>query len=296
MSPLEPSVETKWFVIYRGPLSSCNYTCGYCPFAKTKNTREELDRDAECLDRFVAWVRTRKESIGILFTPWGEALIHRHYQRAMVELSHLPHVRRVAAQTNLSFALEWIEDADLGTFALWTTYHPDETSLGRFVEKSNRLARMGAKHSVGVVGRKEAIPAIRSLRSMIDPKIYVWVNAWKRQVDYYTPEEVAVLSEIDPHFHFNLRPHVSQGRTCRSGSEAFTVDGNGDARRCHFIPSVIGNIYDSGFEAALEPRSCSAPECRCHIGYVHLRHLELDSVFGDGILERIPAIFDGPGF
>lgn len=295
MNPGESSGTAKWFIIYRGPLSSCNYACGYCPFAKTKNTREELARDAECLDRFVEWVMTRTESIKILFTPWGEALIHRHYQRAMTDLSHLPHVSRVAAQTNLSFALEWIGKADLDTLALWTTFHPDETSLEKFAEKSRRLTGMGVAHSVGVVGRKEALSAIGELRSTIDPGTYLWINAWKRQVDYYTAAEVATLSEIDPHFHFNTRPHPSLGRPCRAGEVAFTVDGHGDARRCHFIPSVIGNIYNSDFQTALKPRVCSARECRCHIGYVHLEHLHLDSVFGEGIMERIPTSFHAGG-
>ena len=35
----------RWSIYYRGSLSSCNYACGYCPFAKTRNTRSELARD-----------------------------------------------------------------------------------------------------------------------------------------------------------------------------------------------------------------------------------------------------------
>ncbi|MEO0844412.1 MAG: radical SAM protein, partial [Cyanobacteria bacterium J06643_5] len=35
---------------------------------------------------------------------------------------------------------------------------------------------------------------------------------------------------------------------------------------------------------------CSNDTCHCHIGYVHLDYLELDKVFGDGILERIPVM------
>ena len=43
-------------ILYRGPLSSCNYACGYCPFAKRRETREELAADARALGRFVDWV------------------------------------------------------------------------------------------------------------------------------------------------------------------------------------------------------------------------------------------------
>jgi hypothetical protein len=40
-------------ILYRGPLSSCNYACGYCPFAKRRETAAELARDREALARFV---------------------------------------------------------------------------------------------------------------------------------------------------------------------------------------------------------------------------------------------------
>ncbi len=89
-------------ILYRGPLESCNYDCKYCPFAKKKNTREELRYDAACLEKFVAWVTQQNRDISILFTPWGEALIRRYYQTALVQLSRLVNVKKVAIQTNLS--------------------------------------------------------------------------------------------------------------------------------------------------------------------------------------------------
>jgi len=285
----EPSApHTRWFILYRGPLSSCNYACGYCPFAKTKNTRAELDHDAACLSRFIDWVASRSEQIGILFTPWGEALIHRHYQEAIRRLSHLPNVWRVAAQTNLSFAPGWLENCNRETTALWTTYHPTETTIPRFAAKCQTLREAGVRHSVGVVGRKDAFAHIRTLRAELPADTYLWINAWKREADYYSAGEMAELRGIDPYFDFNAHPHPSRGRACRSGHQAFTVDGTGDARRCHFIKDVIGNIYEPGFEQALQPRPCLISECRCHIGYVHLDHLGLDAVYGDGLLERIP--------
>ena len=41
---------------YRGPLSSCNYDCHYCPFAKTTASQEELSDDQQKLERFVNWL------------------------------------------------------------------------------------------------------------------------------------------------------------------------------------------------------------------------------------------------
>lgn len=279
----------RWSILYRGPLSSCNYACDYCPFGKTRNTRAELADDARRLDRFVDWVLGREESIGVLFTPWGEALIRRHYQEAFARLSTAPNVWRVAAQTNLSCSLDWLEGCDRETTALWTTWHPTQVSLDKFVDKCRELDERGFRYSVGVVGLKEAFDQIERLREALDPRVYLWVNAYKREAGYYDEAQVARLEAIDPLFRINTVRHPSLGEACRAGATSFTVDGEGDVRRCHFISEPIGNLYErEGIEAALGERPCSNATCGCHIGYVHLDRLKLYETFGDGILERIP--------
>jgi hypothetical protein len=100
--------------------------------------------------------------------------------------------------------------------------------------------------------------------------------------------EIDELRAMDRLFDFNLTQHASFGRECRAGHSVFTVHGNGDMRRCHFIKTMIGNIYESGFEQALVPRPCSNQSCGCYIGYIHMPHLGLADVYGDGLLERIP--------
>ena len=282
-------MKTSWSILYRGPLSSCNYECRYCPFAKTRNTREELRDDEQRLQRFTDWVANRPEEIGVLFTPWGEALVHRAYQQALSELSHRKNVRRVAIQTNLSCALDWISDANPDKLALWCTFHPGEVALDRFLNQCRALDAHGVRYSVGIVGTKEALPFLEPLRAGLAPDIYVWVNAFKQNPQYYTSDEVAHLTNFDSLFPVNNRRHPSLGRNCRTGESVFSVDGDGDMRRCHFVKDIIGNIYQPGFETALRPRVCPAETCGCHIGYVHLEELGLDAVFGEGLLERIPA-------
>jgi hypothetical protein len=277
----------EWSILYRGPLSSCNYDCGYCPFAKTRNTREELREDESCLRRFVSWVSGREEEIGLLFTPWGEALGHPYYQGALTELSHLANVRRVAIQTNLSGRLDWIAGANADCLALWCTFHPTQTSMGNFLKQCGVLDRRGLRYSVGVVGTRDAFDSLRQLRAGLREDVYLWINAFKRDPGYYSEAEVQFLTELDPLFPLNNQRHASLGRTCRTGHSVFSVDGAGNIRRCHFVRDVIANIYESGFERALHPRVCPAKTCGCHIGYVHLEHLGLSQVFGDGVLERV---------
>lgn len=279
---------TRWNILYRGSLSSCNYACDYCPFAKTRNTAAELAHDAGQLARFVDWVAGRREEIGILFTPWGEALIHPAYQRAIAELSHLPHVRRVAIQTNLSCGLEWLRNCDRTVAALWATWHPTQTKMERFLSRCAQLDGMGARYSVGVVGLRETFEEIEQLRARLAPHVYLWVNAWKREAGYYSGEEIRRLERVDPFFRLNTVRHPSRGLPCRAGATSFTVDGDGNIRRCHFVAPILGNIHALDFGRSLQPRPCPNDTCGCHIGYVHLEPLDLYARFGDGVLERIP--------
>lgn len=277
-------------ILYRGPLSSCNYDCHYCPFAKHYETPAELAVDRKSLERFTNWVATRTDdSISILFTPWGEALTRRWYRESMTELSKLPHLSKVAIQTNLTCSLNWLAEVNKEKLALWCTWHPSQIERKRFVARCHQLDELEIRYSVGVVGLKENYEGAVALRSELSPHVYFWVNAFKQQPNYYSPEELAAWHEIDPHFLVNTERHPSEGKACRTGETVISVDGDGDIRRCHFIKDVIGNIYTSDLSDVLKPRLCTNATCGCHIGYIHLEELGQSEVYGDGLLERIPA-------
>lgn len=276
-------------ILYRGPLVSCNYACGYCPFAKRAESRAELAHDRACLDRFVQWVADwRGGPVGVLFTPWGEALVRRWYQDALVTLTNTPHVVKAAVQTNLSCKLDWVDACDKNTLALWCTYHPGETTRNKFLAKCAELRARGVRFSVGVVGTREHLAEIAAVRAALPADVYVWVNAYKREPDYYSPEMLADLARVDPLFPVNNTRHPSRGHSCRTGESVISVDGDGTVRRCHFVRDVIGNIYDADFADSLRERPCPNESCGCHIGYVHLDRLGLADTFGPGVLERVP--------
>jgi MoaA/NifB/PqqE/SkfB family radical SAM enzyme len=279
-------------ILYRGPLSSCNYACPYCPFAKHTETDEEHEADAIALQKLVQWVEAQENThtLSLFFTPWGEALVRRRYQKAIAQLTQLSHVQKVAIQTNLSCRLDWVEDCDKEKLGIWATYHPGEIALEDFIAKCKEADRRGVGYSVGVVGMKEHLSAIQTLRDALPKHIYLWVNAYKRIEEYYEQSETAFLTAIDPLFPLNNTRHPSLGKACHTGESVFSVDGDGTMRRCHFVKTPIGNIHESNWEAALMPRPCPNETCGCHIGYVHLPELNLYPVFGQGVLERRPIL------
>jgi len=277
-------------ILYRGPLSSCNYGCLYCPFAKQKESSTELALDEQALTRFVTWIvdRPPTDEIVIFFTPWGEALIRPWYQQAINHLSHLPQITKVVIQTNLSATLDWLADGNHNRIAVWATYHPEWVSQERFLRKCDQLELFNVRYSVGMVGFPRFKPYMQAMRHALPDHVYLWINAVKKELPILSAEDYQFFQTIDPLFHHNTHYYPSYGQACHTGASVISVDGTGAVRRCHFIKQPLGNLYEAGFEQCLQTRPCSNQTCHCHIGYVHLDYLGLDKVFGMGILERIP--------
>jgi hypothetical protein len=277
-------------LLYRGPLSSCNYDCRYCPFAKRTENRSQLEKDAAALVRFTDWLATETaHRWRILFTPWGEALVRRWYREAITQISWLPHVESVAVQTNLSCSLDWIANCQRERLAFWATFHPTQVDRASFVAKVRQLYAQRVRMSVGVVGVPEFRDEIAALRQELPADVYVWVNAQQPRPRPYSEKELAFFSAIDSRFELTVHKHRSLGQACRTGESVFTLDGRGDMRRCHFVDDVIGNIYHTNWPSALQPRTCSRQFCQCFLGLSHLDPLQLDDEFGVNVLARIPA-------
>lgn len=297
-------ISTDLTLIYRGPLDSCNYGCGYCPFAKKPETPEQKAADERALERFLTWVRAHSASappsgaltdaaLAIFFTPWGEALHHQRYRAAIVELSRLPGVRKVAIQTNLAGSLDWLTGADPGKVGIWATWHPTEVSRERFLRNVTRLRELGVSHSVGAVGVRHRVDEIEALRAALPAETPMWVNAFSIdggpvRRNYYDADTIARFTAVDPLFEVGLLRFASRGRTCAAGRTVLAIDGDGTARRCHFLPKVLGNLYADPLDEILTDQPCPRPACDCHIGYVHLDDLGARDVYGDGLLERAP--------
>ncbi|REJ68211.1 MAG: radical SAM protein [Planctomycetota bacterium] len=280
-------------ILYRGDLSSCNYDCPYCPFAKHWESKEELQADRDGLNRFCRWVaEQRDDRLSVFFTPWGEALVRNWYRQAIVSLTHLKHVEKVAVQTNLSCSLEWLSEAVATKVGLWCTYHPGQTIRDTFLRQCRQLDELNVSYSVGCVGLREHVTEIQSLRTQLPDSVYLWINAYKSQSDHYDDSTINTFNTftaIDPLFPVNNTRHPSLGKRCHTGQSVFTVDSRGDMRRCHFVDDVIGNIHDASYRDSLYARACPNETCGCHIGYVHLEELQLYPRFGNGVLERVPV-------
>jgi MoaA/NifB/PqqE/SkfB family radical SAM enzyme len=277
-------------VMYRGPLTSCNYSCHYCPFAKRTETAAQLVRDQSSLQRFTKWIGEQtSHQWKVLFTPWGEALVRHWYRNAIIELSKLSHVQSVAIQTNLSCGLDWISACHPERIAFWATFHAGQTQFELFVRKVRKLYERQVRLSVGMVAVPDHMSTIIRMRQELPSDVYLWLNAQQPRSRRYTDEEISQLTEIDPQFPITLRRARSFGEFCPAGETTFTVDGTGSMRRCHFVDEVIGNVYSPDWEMSLRPRPCPNRFCDCFLGKGQLHSKSLQPIFGEQLLERIAS-------
>ncbi|MFE5320866.1 STM4011 family radical SAM protein [Paenibacillus sp. NPDC056579] len=280
-------------IYFRGSISSCNYDCPYCPFSKNTDSQETLAKDRLQVQTFVDWVRKqadRGHQLSVFFNPYGEGLTHRWYREALVELSHMQHVDKVAIQTNLSAKLDWACDLNPATAAFWVTYHPGQTEEERFLQQCRKLYVQKIPFSVGCVGVKSAFHSISSIRKALPKDVYMWVNAYKDRPDYYSAEDEAFLTQIDPYFVLNALDYDSMGKPCRAGQTVFYVQGDGRVKRCYKDRQVIGNLYKDGLERLSQERPCRMKQCDCYIGYIHMEGQPFDPIYGDRVLERIAIL------
>jgi MoaA/NifB/PqqE/SkfB family radical SAM enzyme len=284
-------------VLFRSRLEWCNYTCHYCPWNAIHNRVEAqaFREDAARVHRVIDRVAELPRPVEFFITPKAEYLVLPHWREAVGRLLALPQVRRVTVQTNLSFDLaEFLDRVEPSKLALWTTYHPTEVDEGGLAElevKWRLLQERGVPFSVGIVGTRENLPHAERLRQRLDPRVYLWVNAYKREGDYYTPLEIGRVRSLDPHFDLNNQHYPSFGQPCLAGFRAVYLDDEGDLRRCFFVGDVIGNLFHGGWQTLDGPLGCPKATCHCYVGHMHVVELDFRAVYGEYLSARIPLAY-----
>lgn len=284
--------ELPLHIFYRGTLKSCQYSCAYCPFAKRKDSRQTLEKDAAEIKHFLSWVANYQKPTSILITPWGEALIRKYYQHALLELANLEHVVQVGIQTNLHVPLDWLEQAATGKIALWCSFHPTQTTQQAFLKRCHILQSMQIPFSVGMVALREYFEEIRSMRNALPDNVYLWLNANNDLgPHYYESDEIKWLSAIDPWFSYSVHERSSHGAPCYAGEKSIAVDGSGNVQRCQFLRKSLGNLYQTPLDDILSKKPCTRQMCDCYIGYAMRQDRPFLKQFGNTTLARIPLQF-----
>jgi MoaA/NifB/PqqE/SkfB family radical SAM enzyme len=288
-------------VLFRSRLEWCNYTCPYCPWnaEQTRVSAQEFREDARRVHRVIDRVVELPRRVEFFITPRAEYLVLPHWREAVARLCALPQVERVTVQTNLSFDVPaFLDTLTPGKLALWTTYHPsevDDAGLEALLGKWRLLRRRGVPFSVGIVGTRDNLRHAETLRARLDPAVYLWVNAYKREADYYSALELARLRGVDPWFDLNNQHYSSLAQPCTAGQRAVYLDDEGDLRRCFFVGEVIGNLFRDGWRTLDAPLGCPVRTCHCYVGQMHVVDLDFRAVYGQYLAARIPREYHPAG-
>ena len=280
-------------ILYRGPLASCNYDCPYCPFAKRRDSPEQLRADRAALDRFVDWVRRNPDGR----PPVGPVhAVGRGADPPLVPATRSSSCRgcrmwtRVAIQTNLAARLDWLADGRPARLALWATYHPGpgraRTGSWPSAAELDELGRALLASASSACPSTSTRPG--ALRAALPAQVYLWVNAAEGHT--YDAARTADWTAIDPLFGYSVPAARVAGQRVPGRR-----DGRLGRRRRHgppvpLHPDAAGQPVRRLLPGRLCARApCANAVCDCHIGYVHLKRLPLYDVFAGGVLERIPA-------
>jgi len=272
-------------LLYRGSLAACNYACDYCPFAKTEATEIMLETDRRELARFVEHIENDPwRNWLLMFIPWGEALAHEYYQRAIARLSRCSSVRTVAAQTNLSDVPSWLDECDCRKIALWCSFHPTQTRVDSFLRRLEIVEKHAVQYSVGVVGRDDLFDDAMRFRKMLPRHVTMWVNPFDDNMEIDS-SDLLKWSQIDPMFSLTARKRLTRGTKCRCGDSVLAVSGNGDLRRCPFTRETLGSLYSGPLLRDVSP--CPNERCDCFIGYIHWESDSFRDRYAEPALIRI---------
>ena len=203
-------------IFYRGYLKSCNYSCEYCPFSK-HISQKELKKDLAQLEEFVTFMENNPLNAGaVMITPYGEALIHEYYWKAMAELSRISGIDAVGCQTNLSFPIKRMLDifekagGVKHKLRLWCTFHPSMVNTERFLEQCGIVREEEIAYCTGSVGVPENLEVLRQVKEGLSKDVYMWVNPMDGLGRQYTQSEIENFTEIDMFFPYLLKRKKSQ--------------------------------------------------------------------------------------
>lgn len=283
-------------IYYRGSLRFCNYSCSYCPFSKEKGSQRQLEEDERALFRFVERIGETKFLGAVQIVPYGEALIHRYYWRALGKISQLPQIEAVGVQSNFSFSVEQMLEefekagGEKENLRLWGTFHPEMVSEQDFLRVCHQLKEAGILFCVGAVGVPENLSLLIRIREKLDPAVYFWINKMDGLGRKYTREEIQAFSALDRYFPLELRHYRADAAHCGS---ALFCDSKGDVYACNRCRHISGNLYTehSGgtlFQIPENDRICDRRECDCYISYCNRNDLEEMDAFGPYPAFRIP--------
>ncbi len=268
-------------IYYRGFVNFCNYSCSYCPFSKKKKEPSRIRKDMEVLDRLYGELKQEKLRKNLMITPYGEVMCLEEYQKRFISFSSLEQIAYIGVQTNLSFEVNSFlkevvkQGGRPDKMVFWATWHPEFVSPEEFAAKVNLLSE-SCKISVGAVANGNNVEQMKTMRRLLNKKIYFWLNATDKLRVSFKENQIEKFCEIDPMFSYEFSRNREEFKVCASHRNTY-MDGYIVSKTCFFKKKKNIDITCSDHK-----------QCNCYLGYSNFIDTKLRTFFGDTIAFRLP--------
>lgn len=256
-------------IYYRGIIDYCNYKCPYCPFSKNDLSENKLEKDIYYLDKFKDELKNTKKDKDIFILPYGEAMIFEHYMDFIIEIMAYENIKSIMIQTNLSFNIDKLIErikaskVDRSKLVFWSSFHPSQVTIGRFLENINKLDGENINYTIGSVADYKNKDLIVRIRNEIPKDRYYWLNDLDGKLYDYKKEEVNFFMSIDPYFILENNKPKSDMDLCTAGQDSILMDYDGKLKPCNRSRTLCANLY----KKEAYNLKCRSLKCSCFLSY-----------------------------
>jgi organic radical activating enzyme len=258
---------------------TCNYRCSYCTQRFMPWRGKILKGDAE-VDHYLSAFAGLPGGTWEVKLSGGEPFAQPGLEAIAGGLVRLGHL--VSIQTNFSAPERRIRaflEATEGALHVFSaSLHLEYATVDAFLERYRWVEPWVRTHGVRFNVTSVATPArLAQLRDEIAPRFRDAGISFKVQpekqrgyVRDYSPDELAMLTELGGHNRLGEIAHDFQGRLCWAGARYVVIKSTGEAYRC-YAASRVGGVFArcgsvaEGLRLEERPRPCPYTYCNCSV-------------------------------
>jgi organic radical activating enzyme len=260
----------------------CNYSCSYCPQVHSrkqiyKGSPGHWADNRPWEDWFAAFERHLSHRSTSFHMTGGEAMLDRKNMEPLLgALTRASWVSVVDVDSNGTFKPDW--DVDVAKINVHLSFHPEHTTLEKYVERLQVYAAAGWKVTNGAfLALPDNFPLMRAYVAALNSLgMPVDVIPKDGSMSSYSKEQAAELEKLIPEgclYRGGLSP---KGKPCLFPALTYEVDPDGSAIvACHRTkgPQYHGSVFGDLPKLFEDYTPCPKVSCPCDDRFVFLKEL-----------------------
>ncbi len=259
------SIWAGWDIIMR-----CNYRCAYCFNNGHWDKLKYFLRGSDEWLEFWKRVYFRHGQVHINNVAGGEPFLYPNFTNLIKGVSRF---HTIGVNTNLSCIPEkFIKEVDPKRVKLFPSFHPDFTSVSKFIDRLIYLKEYGWRNWTSIVAYPVFFDRLgeykeqfkkNGLEVFIQP--FIGIYEGEKYPKNYTKQQKGFLlqqARVPEYIDYQLNCISFRDKLCNAGKNYFRVNAKGEIYRCAFGPK-LGNIQDEDISLFDKPQPCPKEFCVC---------------------------------